>query len=431
MMKAKKLNDISRTFTDKPLDETNFDEYYVPCDQARGIYYLDRLVDHLMQNKENRTKVAFIGHKGCGKSTELYRLSQLDEIKENFWFCSFSVVSEYGSQKINTVSLLILMMEKLFRRALDDGLELDKELMKSIYDWTCDVTLEKEEKRDLGSALETEAKAGFDFPFLGLLAQIKGYFKYNVESKKRILQKIENRIDELRARCDTLIKQIRAALDERRILLVVEDLDKYPPQEIKEMFATSSRILFDLSANIIYTMPIPLMVASGGPALKSEFSYVYTLNMIKTHHKDGSVVEEGIQAVRNIIFERMDEELITPEALDYVIQISGGVLRHLFTIMVEASYLAKRNTEEYAGKITKQNIKSAAHTIANDFKRSLVDKSEEKRNILKQIEKNKSIDQISVEDSTIPLEMMQDLLIVEYQNDEIWQESHPIFKELF
>ncbi len=122
--KAKKLKEISRTFSAKPLDETNFDDYYVPCDEARGIYHLDRLVDHLLDNMEERTKAALIGHKGCGKSTELYRLSQLPEISSNFWICSFSAAQEFGSQSINTVSLLILMMERLYQEALDREINL-------------------------------------------------------------------------------------------------------------------------------------------------------------------------------------------------------------------------------------------------------------------------------------------------------------------
>ena len=92
MKKAGQLRELSRTFSNKPLDESNFEDYYVPCDTARGNIHLDRLVDHLLDNKEERTKVAVIGHKGCGKSTELHKLSQLPEISSNFWICKFSAI---------------------------------------------------------------------------------------------------------------------------------------------------------------------------------------------------------------------------------------------------------------------------------------------------------------------------------------------------
>ncbi len=430
--KAQQLRDISKTFSTKPLDDSNFDDYYVPCDEARGIFHLDRLVDHLIDNMKERTKVALIGHKGCGKSTELYRLSQHSEISHYFWICSFSVVQEFGSQRINSVSLLILMMERLYEQALDQEIKLDKTLMQSIYEWTYEITFEKEEKTDLGAALETEAKAGINFPFMKLLGQIKNYVKFNVESKKKTIQRIGNRIDELQHRCNMLLGQIRAALsDDKYILLIIEDLDKFQPTVIKTMFDTSSRILLEISANIIYTMPIPLIYASGGPALRSEFSYPHILNMIKTHHKDGKPIQEGIDAIRHIIYQRMETGLITTEALDDVIRLSGGVLRHLFTILTEAGYLAKRNKGDDTGKISLVNIRSAAHTIANDFKRSLSDNSEKKHDILSQIENTKNIFNLTMDDNSILLEMMQDLLIVEYLNAEIWQEPHPIYKELF
>lgn len=429
--KAQELKDISKTFSTKPLDESNFDYYYVPCDEARGIYHLDRLVDHLIKNMEERTKVALIGHKGCGKSTELYKLSQLPEISSDFWICSFSVVQEFGDQRINSVTLLILMMERLYKQALEKKIKLNETLMQSIYEWTYEITFEKEEKTDLGTALETEIKAGFNFPFLKLLGQIKNYYKYNIKNKKKTLQRIENRIDELQHRCNMLLGQIQAALSDKHILVIIEDLDKFQPSVIKAMFDTSSRILLEISANVVYTMPIPLMYASGGPALRSEFSYVYTLNMIKTHNKDNKPVEQGIKAICDIIFHRMETGLITTEALDDVIRLSGGVLRHLFTILTEAAYLAKRNKGDDAGKINLANIRSAAHTIANDFKRSLSDNSEKKHDILAQIEKTRDISKVATDDSSIQVEMMQDLLIVEYQNDEIWQEPHPIYKELF
>ncbi|MCP4352575.1 MAG: hypothetical protein GY795_44520 [Desulfobacterales bacterium] len=429
--KAKELKDIVRIFTAKPLDASNFKDYYVPCDEARGVYHLDRLIVHLVENRDERTKVAMIGHRGCGKSTELYKLSQHPEISSNFWICTFSALHELGPKDINVVSLMILMMEQLYNQALNQGIKLNSDLIRSIYEWTYDITFEKEEKTDLGTASEAEVKAGINIPFLKLLGQIKNYFKYNVESKKKTFQKIENRIDDLLKRCDLLIKQIRAALSEHHILLIIEDIDKFESSVIKTMFDTSSRVLMEISANIIYTLPIPLMYASGGPALATEFALVYNLNMIKIHHKDNTPMEEGISKMRQIILQRMETDLITPEAMDYAIRLSGGVLRHLFTIIVEAGYLAKRNQGNDAEKINKPNIFSAAHKIANDFKRSMVDKSEEKRNILKQIEKTKDISELTTEDSSILLDLMQDWLIVEYQNDEIWQEPHPVYRELF
>lgn len=429
--KAKELKDVVRIFTAKPLDASNFEDYYVPCDEARGVYHLDRLTGHLLENKDERTKVAMIGHKACGKSTELYKLSQDPEISSNFWICTFSAFLELGSKDINIVSLLILMMEQLYNQALSQGIKLNPALIQSIYEWTYDITFEKEEKMDLGTASETEIKAGINIPFLKLLGQIKNYFKYNVESKKKSFQKIENRIDDLLRRCDLLIKQIRAELSEQHILLIIEDIDKFRTPVIKSMFDTSTRVLMEISANIIYTLPIPLMYASGGPALANEFSLVYNLNMIKIRHKDNTPMEEGIKKMRQIILQRMEPDLITPEAMDYAIRLSGGVLRHLFTIIVEAGYLAKRNQGDDADKINKPNVLSAAYKIANDFKRSMLDKSEEKRNILKQVEETKDISEMTTDDSSIPLDLMQDWLIVEYQNDEIWQEPHPIYRELF
>jgi len=89
-MPAKSLSEVFQNFRSEPIKLTEFDEFYVNADEGRGKPVQNRLQRYLERDAGGSLKFLFVGHKGCGKSTELNRLQK--NLMDDFVILNFSVV---------------------------------------------------------------------------------------------------------------------------------------------------------------------------------------------------------------------------------------------------------------------------------------------------------------------------------------------------
>lgn len=109
---AQDLNQIDITLDNKALNEKNYEDYYVPTGEARGEDPTAELIRKLKNLQDKNLKTLFPGFKGCGKSTELFRLSR--ELKEDFVIRIFSVRERLDPNNLSISEILIAMMKDLF-----------------------------------------------------------------------------------------------------------------------------------------------------------------------------------------------------------------------------------------------------------------------------------------------------------------------------
>ncbi len=74
----------------------------------------------------------FIGHPGCGKTTELYQLLQRVK-KADFFICMGRCDLELDLVDIEYTDILFFFLDLLVRRASELGMELDENLVEDIY----------------------------------------------------------------------------------------------------------------------------------------------------------------------------------------------------------------------------------------------------------------------------------------------------------
>jgi len=138
---------------------------------------------------------------------------------------------------------------------------------------------------------------------------------------------------------------------------------------------------------------------------------------IKVKHINGKVDDEGYGVMREVALMRMEEDLITEEAMTEVIKSSGGILTEFVRLIRDAANLANM---ENRSRIEKGDVNRVVIGIRNDYIRILC---KEDIGILKEVKKTKG---------KIGEDRFQDLLfslaILEYANDEVWYEIHPTIK---
>jgi hypothetical protein len=158
----------------------------------------------------------------------------------------------------------------------------------------------------------------------------------------------------------------------------------------------------------------------------------FTLPNVKVQKKDETPHDPGRATMREAVFRRMAQELIDQDALDYVVAMSGGVMRELTTLVQLACNEALVTG---SARITLPLARQAVATIRNEYQRSL--RSEHYQQ-LRQVHADKrvrEVHRVSHQREQGPpemdlLELLHNLSILEYANEESWWDVHPIVASL-
>ena len=138
MKQAKNLSEILKVTQRKPLTGGDFDNFFVNTDEARGYQAALLLADYLHNLRETPQKILFTGHRGSGKSTELWRLQQ--QVKDAYFPISFSVHQHLGLVNLEYIDLVFLVMERIYASACENNIFIDEDLLQNILRWVEDTT---------------------------------------------------------------------------------------------------------------------------------------------------------------------------------------------------------------------------------------------------------------------------------------------------
>ncbi|WP_448518747.1 hypothetical protein [Rhodoflexus sp.] len=434
LKKAYQLDQIYSAFRTQPLRIDELKDFFVNTDSVRGILPVTKQLARLLNSDPvDYQHILLVGYKGCGKSTELNRLQR--DISDKYMVLNYSVFSELDPQHINYIELFIVTLEKLFTLAQEEKLNISEEYIKSIVHWT--QTKEIEEIRNKYS-IEAEGEAGVD-GIIGVPYLKKFFYKFKMTAKssrslkETLKTNVEPKLSALIEHCNNLIWEVKLALRQTRnkdLLIIVEDLDKIPVERANDLFFNYASQLTQLQANVIYTFPITTYYNIRFTSIKSVFTRVLELPMIKVREKDGSPYDEGRQMMMAIVEKRMDTALFeSVELIERLIDKSGGCIRDLFRLIAEASMCALLTEKE---KITDTECAYALNLFKKEYAATIADNSERKISAKQYfdtlVELVNSRDK-QPDNSEAVLDLRQNLCILGY-NGEGWCDVHPLVKDI-
>jgi energy-coupling factor transporter ATP-binding protein EcfA2 len=424
MKYAKGINDILKAFNPEPLNEDSIkDFYYDGTMKSRvGDDYVSPIND-IFESCITTPKSAYLllGHRGCGKSTELNMLKK--SLREK----GFPVENINCSLEIDMMSpavwdLLLLITEKLLIIANEINCEIDRHILNSLINFFEDIEEIRESVREANAGLEAGVEAGLPvamkpIPVINFFIKAKGEVKYGETTRTIIREVVEKRAPVWISYVNIIADKIADKRDGKRPVLFVEDVDKIDPGPVKDLFYKYAKTLSEMSFHIIYTFPISLSYHPDFTSIQGRFSCT-TLPIIKVKCPDNSRYKEGIEAIRTIISKRAELGLFAEGVLDLIIEKTGGSLRDLFMVIINAGKRARnrnKNTIEFedAGRALSELKSDLTRRIDGDDYPFLINllKPENKT----QIEKKEHL-----------LKMMQALVVLEYHNGERWQDVHPL-----
>ena len=182
MEKATRMHELLRVINTEPLKGTALDKFRVETSKARGRDSARILRDFFTANREEIKKVLFMGHRGSGKSTELYQLGEY--LKEKFSVINFSIKKEIDTRGMKYTDLIFVILEKLFSQAVEEKIKIDEGIIDNIYNYWHDEKLNEIYKFEKsGIEISVEAKTSF---ISNILGNIKGTLATGKESKEII-----------------------------------------------------------------------------------------------------------------------------------------------------------------------------------------------------------------------------------------------------
>lgn len=417
------------------------DERYVDVEASRSSNPLQRmrvrLEDYLSGREEGRfAKVALTGHRGTGKTTELFRLEErlsdrafpihlrLDEtLRENFDY-----------------TLMLLWLAESLAHAFDEmDFSLDSRFIDDIAQWFAAITETSEEilkaSVEVGAGVEAKAGAGLFGLGLKLFAGLKSRIVGNTEERIRIQRTLQNYSTDLISRTNDLLLHAQQVLDKkaggRKLLIVQDELDRLPRDPAARLFIDHGDLLHALRAHFIFTVPLGLTLAPH--RIDRVFPDYFSLPMPMVENREGEPFEPGIGSLTALLAKRVDLKTVfaNDDAVRELVRASGGSFRDLMRMLSEARLSALADEGDH---LTADHVAQAIRTLRLDFERILVP-ARTYFSLLAKVDETKRDPfdggggaEQAAQDREFFRELIANGAVLEHNGHEIWFDVHPALR---
>ncbi len=426
MRYATQLSEMINAFSPAPLQIEQMNKFY--CEDTMEYRTSDKYNSPIedifdsCQNEEEYAAFLLLGHRGCGKSTELNRMSER-LVDKGYYVKTVHCGMDLDLFNIVHSDLFILMGEALLQIAQKLQCKIEKKLLEQIttfwYEGTETVISQEAEElcAEVGASVELK---GIFTNILTLFGKIKTDLKFNEETRREYRRKINVRTSEWIEILSLVSEEITKQTEGKRPIIIFEDLDKLNPEDAWKVFYNYVSSLSGMKFPVIYTFPIGLSYDARFSAMESYF-VTKTLPMIKIETITGQPFQDGIDIICKIVEKRAKLELFEADVLKNLIQYTGGSLRDLFyTINSSAKRALRRNSET----ISMEDAERALEELKTNLTRRIEEK--EYDFLLNIYNGNKE----RIENKEMLLEMLQASVVLEY-NGKRWHNVHPLVIKFF
>ena len=430
---ARTLKDVFNT-ADPTLPLQSGDRRYVDCTAVRGNEdVISQMFNIISWTEKPTTAQLFTGHRGCGKSTELFRLRKRLE-DAGYAVIYFEADEIIDVEDIGYSDVLVAIAQQVYLGLRELDVELPDELLNDVFAWFAEIVFEQKNVKEFQGALQAEFGFGLPqvlTPLAQLMTKITGQLRTGVELRKEIRRKLDPQIAHLIDRINLLIQTGIAALRRQGkvgLVIMVDNLDRIPFRKLDEtrnnhdaLYIEHGEQLRALRCHLIYTVPIAILYSARARILTSIFPDCLTLPMIKVHTQDNQPWQDGLHKMRQILGERIDLDAVFEEkALEMLCEESGGHPRILMTLV---RYACQYPVNRFPRPIDANAAERAIGRLTSEYSRSI---PEEHFPLLANVFKAKR----SKNDDDHRL-MLHNLSVLEYMNGlEPWHDVHPSVQRL-
>ncbi len=373
--------------------------------------------------------VYFTGHRGSGKSSLLFKL--LEHYKAEFFVVYVNVSHNLDNSKAHLIDVLYLLGFALFQAGRQEGLKLNERLLEDLVEKISTITEKETGKKDEALNVGELAK--------GLIVFTAGVLGNKIGEKlaEAVLKpfSLSSGVTEEQAKSRTVEPQIQHILTQinlivadiesesgKRLMVIVDDLDKIQRQEQAEAIFLQSRALHGPICRIIYTVPMLVYTDLPFGEVEQDANSYFLPNVRLYSRLDRTKRhEKGYAEMREVAEKRLqtlqltETELFAEGVLNQLIFKSGGLMRWFIRLVNEACRSAERRGTE---KVTMDAAQEAIADLLAESTRRL---SREAKVELKKVH-----EEHSPSNSKESNDLIHAFLILAYQNGSTWFDAHPL-----
>ena len=425
MKYANQISEMINAFSPEPLKIEQMEQFY--CSNTMEYRMSDKYsspmedIFDICQEKRNRNAFLLLGHKGCGKSTELNRLSEKFE-KEGYFVKTIACSMDLDLFNLVYSDLFILMGESLLELAEESECSLGSGLLHGILDFW-DESTETTILQEVGeTSVQTEAAAGTPkiMAVLQLFAKMKADLKFNEEMRKEYHKKTGNIFSKWVQILGDISDEIAKQAAGKRPVVIFDGLDRLDTGNARALFYNHAAVLSCMKFPVIYTFPVTLLFDKGFMSVENYFK-IKIFPFIKTRTVEDIPFRNGINIIYKIIEKRADLSLFELSVLEKLVWYTGGSLKDLFYVINSS---AKRAMRRHSGTISEEDASYALE----ELKTSLIKRIEEKdyEFLLSIYNGNKK----GITDRKMLLQMLQASVVLIYGTG-CWYNLHPLVIKFF
>jgi hypothetical protein len=424
--KAETLEAIRQAFRLEPLQEDEMPGFYhdgtmiVRTGDAYGSPIMDIFESCSTPSAVNAH--LFLGHRGCGMSTELLNLKRhLEKARQPVCIVDFErEMNPFIADHLDFIMAIGEGLCKIVEQRKIMGLE--PILKRMLYFLSAVWAVEKDHPQISGLDMSGGAK-GKNTGILQNIFQLFAAFKMDMNASPSLRETVKRNIGK-RAfewiQCiNEMADRIIVELGGKQPVIIFDNVDIiHPSGRAVDVFQCLA--LSQMPFPVIYTLPISLYYDSRFALIKDSYE-LHTLPMIKVRNIDRSRNHEGIEAIRKIVGLRANLQLMDQDALSVLIEKTGGSLRDLFRSIISSARRAKRRN---SSKIEMQDANSALLKLSSELTRCI---SGQDYMMLANICGSKKHREW-IKDPEFMLKQVQAMVVVEY-NEPRWHDVHPLIAE--
>lgn len=364
--------------------------------------------------------VLFFGHVGCGKSTELARLSRALHASHLYWVVNVDLLALLDPHNINYSDVWLAVAQQLVQRLADDAIPVAPQILRRLENWFNQQVLTNVQIKDFSAELSAGAEIGGGIPsLLKLFGKFTSAIKTGSTYRDEIRTVVRNSYGEFIGALNQLFVAAISAIQDagrgQQILIVIDGPDRFRGDDWRKFFVDDSNQLTQASCVVVYTAPMALK--SSGARLDAFESLA--LPMVKLAEFDtGARRVEAFDAMRQVIFKRAHYSLFADiDTVDALIEYSGGHMRDALRLL---SYSC---VEADATPLQRTDIDAAAKRLAGDY-RSWIPQGDA-YTVLAQVAAQPD----NAGSSEIITKLVEGGALLEYNNGS-WRQPHPVIRLL-
>ena len=191
-------------------------------------------------------------------------------------------------------------------------------------------------------------------------------------------------------------------------------------QAIQELFFGHARDLQLPGTHMVLSVPASLALQADNLAAQFSNGAVQAWSSCRVRHRDGTPDKLTIERLTHLVSRRGKwQEILTAAQMESLVLASGGYLRDLLNMVVEAIHLYGQQVpqaERLERLITTQS--RAYSPLYADHIR-----------VLKAIAEHRSLHAVELEDQGLVLRFLDSHLVLCYLDDDFWYDVHPLVRD--